>query len=134
MDVQITGSYRKAGTGNLVFRGIVNGSEAELADYKATQGSNYVQDEKTGKPLFFTTRPIAERFKLVKTRGTAEKPARYIADSSDMDLKAAIVKNLGGNLGQEIAKITASQLLFGNSTVSAPAAAVEAGTADLNQA
>ena len=140
MKVTIKGSYKKrnASTGavSTVFRGEVTGTEAEIADYKETQGANLRVDEESGKPLFFTTRPTGKVFNIVKTRGSESRPAQYIPDSSEMDLQAAIVAQAGGNLGQEIAKIAASQFMFGGAPVAntAPVAkAEEAAADDLNK-
>lgn len=139
MKVQIKGSYKKRnsrGETITVFRGVVTGTEAEIADYKQTQGENLRVDEATGEVLFFTTRPIGKSFNLVKTRGNENRPAQYIPDSSDLDLQAAIVSQAGGNLGTEIAKIAASQFMFGGAPVAQPAANVAVSadqTDDLNK-
>lgn len=120
------GSYRKQGTGTLVFRYKVTGSEAELQAFKDAQGEFYREDEdKT--PLWFSSRNCGKRTELcVSSKG------KIFADMSELDAAANLAAQYGGNFGQELARLAASQL-FGKSQPSATQQ-VEENNADLNQA
>lgn len=87
--------YRKTGTGNLVFVYEVSGKAADLADYKDAQGSNYIEDDESGKPLFFTTRPFIGGMGEL---GISSEGNVY-QDTSKLDEAKAITEANGGNFG-----------------------------------
>jgi hypothetical protein len=128
------GAYtkRNATTGVVsdVFRYGVSGTPEEIAAYKADQGDNFRTDDKTGEPLFFTTRFAGNSVNLVKT-----KAGRYIADLSELKAQASLASQFGGNLGQAIANAAVSKFMFGApATASAtPVAEEEPAADDLNK-
>lgn len=99
-------SYRKAGTGNPVFVYGVTGNPTELEAYKEAQGSNFREDDKTGQALWFTTRFVGKSADLIIT-----SKGSVVADTSAFDQAASIAAQYGGNLGQELAKQAALNLL-----------------------
>jgi len=103
--------YRKKTTGKLVFVYNVKGTAAQLDEYRDTQGSFLVEDEK-GQPLFFTSRYVGEACPLVANHeGTG-----FYADTTTMDKQAAMVEQYGGNLGQALAAQIASSVTSMRST------------------
>lgn len=121
-------TYRKAGTGNPVFVYGVSGTDAQLEEYKSAQGENLREDDKTGQPLFFTTRFVGKSANLIIT-----SKGGVVADTSAFDQAASIAAQYGGNLGQELAKTAAANLLGYNTPVEAPVeapASIEASDAD----
>jgi len=97
-------SYRSK-KGNVTFVYAVSGSESELAKYKESQGDFFRADEK-GNALWFTTKFIGERGELIITEKGTVTP-----DMSRFDAAASIAAQYGGNLGQELAKQAAADLL-----------------------
>lgn len=114
MNAKADGSYRNK-KGTLVFRYKVIGTPAEIEAYKAAQGENYRESEdKT--PLFFTTRNAGNSVNLIITQG-----GKVVADMSAFDAAASLASQYGGNLGTELAKQAAAQLLGSSrSSVSTP--------------
>lgn len=119
MNIKYLRSYKKSdGKGGVrtVFVYEVNGNEAAIAEYKKSQGDHYVQDDDTGKSLFFTIDFAGDNGSLIITsKGEA------IVDTEEYDKAASQVAQAGGNLGEEIAKIAAQRLMGG-----APAPVAEA--------
>lgn len=109
MNIKYLRSYKKSdGKGGVrtVFVYEVNGNEAAIAEYKKSQGDHFVQDEETGKALFFTIDFAGDNGKLLITsKGEA------IVDTEEYDKAASQVAQAGGNLGEEIAKIAAQRLM-----------------------
>jgi|694.fasta_scaffold91670_8 hypothetical protein len=92
--------YRKAITGTTVFVYNVSGSEKELADFEAAEGDNYRLDDKTGKPIWFTTRFIDDNISLVITENN-----KVVADDSELSKMASLVSQFG----PEVAKLVLMQ-------------------------
>ena len=70
---------------------IISATAAELTDYELHQGVNFVRDEETGRPLFYTTNFEGNHVDIVKAKGkarTGELVTIYRALSSeDFELK-----------------------------------------------
>ena len=92
--------------GNPTFVYAVSCSPAELAEYKKAQGEFYREDEKTGNPLWFTTRCVGENGTLIITTN-----GKIVPDMSAFDQAASIAAQYGGNFGQELAKQAAMSIL-----------------------
>lgn len=92
------------GKGNIVFRYIVEGTEAELADYKAVKGEAFYREDKVlKKPLYFTTLAGGDVEELRKT-----------SDGKDFtidDTEAARFQSLVAQHGIEWACITMNKPL-----------------------
>lgn len=73
-----------------VFRYQVSGSEKELEDFEKVQGDNHRLDDKTGKPLWFTT-----RFAGNSTTLTITENGKVVADNSRMEEIASMVDQYG---------------------------------------
>jgi hypothetical protein len=119
MDIKSARSYTSK-NGNKVFVYQVTGSKEDLAKFKAAQGENYRETE-AGVALWFTTRSCGNSGKLIITTN-----GKVVPDMSAFDQAASLAKQFGGNLGEELAKIAAAQLLGGANTtpvaVTAPSA------------
>lgn len=107
------GSYRKPTQNGkvptVVFRYTVSGTPEEMDAYKKVQGDNFRSDENTGKPLYFTTRYISDRVKLLITTG--DNP-RVVADDSEIVKIQSIVQSYGADV---------ARLILGNVGTPAPA-------------
>ncbi len=115
MKAEYVGSYRSKNKGVPVFRYEVSGTKEELESYELAQGDNFRKTE-DDKPLFFTTRFAGNDVDLIITQND-----KVIADMSRFEAAASLAKQYGGDLGAELAKVAASQLLGGFSApVSAP--------------
>ncbi len=125
MKATYKGAYTKrnetTGVVSDVFRYGVSGTPEELEQYKKDQGDNFRTDDKTGEPLFFTTRFAGKSVNLVKTRS-----GRYIADLSELKAQASLAAQFGGNVGQAIANAAAAQFMFGSAPAAVATPAVEA--------
>ena len=113
-------TYRSK-NGNPTFVYEVSGSANDLAAYKDAQGEFYREDEKTGTPLWFTTRCVGDSGSLIITTN-----GKIVPDMSAFDQAASIAAQYGGNFGQELAKQAAMSILG----TSAPAVEVEAPVAN----
>ena len=114
MNAKFESSYRSSKTGNIVYRYLVSGTAAEIESYKVTQGSHLVNDEKSGKPFWFTINYSLPQVKLIITR-----KGSVIADMSALQQANSLIAQFPGPLGDAIAKLTAEQAL---GRTSAPAA------------
>jgi len=111
--------------GNTTFVYAVSGNEESLKAFKDAQGDYY--REENGTPLWFTTRFVGERAPLVIT-----SKGRVIADMSEYKKAESLVKQFGGNFGDELARQTIAKLQGKASTpVSAP---VPSSTEDVEDA
>jgi len=117
MKISMQRSYRSK-NGNTTFVYQVDGTKAELEQFKAAQGEYYREDETTGKPLWFTTRFAGNTGKLLITSN-----GNVVADMSAFDQAASISAQYGGNFGQELARQAAQNILGGGSNVSSSAPA-----------
>jgi hypothetical protein len=107
LNVKFVRSYRSA-KGNVTFVYAVSSSEENLKEYERVQGDFARKDDK-GNLLWFTTRFIGNSGKLIIT----EKD-RVVPDMSAFDQAASLATQYGGNLGTELAKTAAAQLLSGS--------------------
>jgi hypothetical protein len=108
MRIKFNRSYKKLNKNNqpvTVFVYVVTGTEEQLQHYKETQGDNFRESD-SGDPLWFTTRFAGNQTSLIIT-----STGKLIADMSAFDQAESLAKQFGGNLGAELAKISASQLL-----------------------
>lgn len=121
------GSYRKTGTGTMVFRYKVTGSKDELDAYRKAQG-DFLREDDEKNPLWFSVNNIGKSAKLlISSKG------KVFADTSEIDGIAAMVKQYGGNFGQALASEAAARI-FGGKTVTTPQDNVVDSNADLSQA
>lgn len=120
MNIKLIRSYRSK-NGNPTFVYAVSGNQADLEAFKQAQGEFYREDEKTGSPLWFTTRCVGDNGKLIITTN-----GKVVPDMSAFDQAASIAAQYGGNFGQELAKQAAMSILGANHAPSVPAAAPQA--------
>lgn len=113
MKIKLIRSYRSK-NGNPTFVYGVSGNANDLAAFKEAQGEFYREDEKTGSPLWFTTRCVGDNGSLIITTN-----GKVVPDMSAYDQAASIASQYGGNFGQELAKQAAMSIL-GNKATSAP--------------
>ena len=104
MNIRFLRSYKK--NGNSVFVYEVNATPAEVEKLKEAQGDYFRPDDVTGKPLFFTTKNVGPKGKLIITG-----KGQVIADMSEYEAAASLVAQFGGNLGQELAKASVAKLM-----------------------
>lgn len=119
MKIKLIRSYRSK-NGNPTFVYGVTGSDADLEAFKKAQGEFYREDE-DGTPLWFTTRCVGNTGSLIITTN-----GNVVPDMSAFDQAASIASQYGGNFGQELARMSAAQILGGGNstpgqTESAPA-------------
>ena len=106
MNVSLQRSYRSK-NGNVTFVYKVTGSEEAIEKYKEIQGDFYREDDE-GNALWFTTRCIGDKGKLLITTNN-----KVVPDMSDFDQAASIAEQYGGNFGQAIANASARKILGG---------------------
>lgn len=119
MKAKLVRSY-KSGKGNTVFVYSVSGTSEQLEAFAKAQGDFHRVDEKTGENLWFTTRCIGNSGTLIITTN-----GKVVPDMSAFDQAASLAKQYGGNLGDQLAKAAAEQLLGGNKTVAPTPTATE---------
>lgn len=119
MKIKLSRSYTSK-QGNKVFVYSVSGTEAQLEEFEAAQGDNHRVDDKTGEPLWFTTRCVGNSGTLIITTN-----GKVVPDMSAFDQAASLAKQYGGNLGEELAKAAAAQLIGGGAPVATPVAKSE---------
>jgi len=124
-------SYKKRDKNNNlvdVFVYAVTGSKEAIEAYEKAQGEFLRKDDTTGKPLWFSTRYVGDSAKLIIT-----EKGNVVADMSEFAKAASLASQFGGNLGVELARNAAAQLMGGASTTSAPVE-VTADSSTLGQA
>jgi hypothetical protein len=103
-------SYRKLsknGQPLTVFVYTVAGTDAELEQFKASQGVNYRESD-SAEPLWFTTKVAGQAPKLLFTSKGA-----VVADMSAFDQAHSLASQYGGSLGQELARQASAMLMTG---------------------
>jgi hypothetical protein len=111
-------SYRSK-KGNPTFVYSVKGTAEQLDAFKSAQGDFFREDDKTGAPLWFTTRFIGKSAELIITTS-----GNVVPDMSMFDAQASLAAQYGGNLGAELAKQAAS-MLTGNQPQENPTPSAE---------
>jgi hypothetical protein len=120
MKIKLSRSYTSK-NGNKVFVYTVSGTETQIAEYKSAMGENYREDDETKEPLWFTTRCVGNSGNLIITKNN-----KVVADMSAFDQAASLAAQYGGNLGQELARAAAAQLIHSApATVATPVAKSE---------
>lgn len=79
-----------------VFRYTVSGSAEDIKQYEEAQGDNLVIDDKTGKPLYFTTNYISDNVELTITEN-----GKVVVDDSEF----AKLKSLIDTYGEGVARL-----------------------------
>ena len=113
MKATLVRSY-KSSKGNTVFVYAVKGTAEQLEAFAKAQGDFARVDDKTGEHLWFTTRCIGNSGTLIITSN-----GKVVPDMSAFDQAASLAKQYGGNLGDQLAKAAAEQLLGANRTTTA---------------
>jgi len=127
MNVSLQRSYRSK-NGNPTFVYKVTGNAADLESFKDAQGEHYRTND-DGHPLWFTTRCIGPSGKLIITTN-----GNIVPDMSAFDQAASIAAQYGGNFGQELARMSAAQILGANAPqASAAAPAASSDTASVEE-
>lgn len=98
--------YKKAGSQHTTFVYAVSGTPEELAKFEQAQGDYYRTDDKTGAPLWFTTRFVGDDAKLIITSNN-----KVVADMSEYEKADSLAKQFGGNLGAELTRAAAARLM-----------------------
>lgn len=109
-------SYRKlakSGQPVTVFVYTVDGTDAEMAQFKDLQGDNFRESD-DGEALWFTTKVAGPNPDLLFTAKGA-----VVADMSAFDKAHSLAKQYGGSLGEELAR-QAAAMLIGANTPSVP--------------
>lgn len=109
MKISLLRSYRSR-NGNPTFVYAVSGSTSDLEAFKNAQGEYYREDD-NGSPLWFTTRCVGNQGKLIITTN-----GNVVPDMSAFDQASSIAAQYGGNFGQELARMSAQQILGGGAT------------------
>lgn len=104
MKISLLRSYRSK-NGNPTFVYGVTGNATDLEAFKKAQGQYYREDD-NGTPLWFTTRCVGPQGKLIITTN-----GNIVPDMSAFDQAASIAAQYGGNFGQELARMSAQQVM-----------------------
>lgn len=97
LTAKLVGSYRKPVTGTKVFRFNVFGNETELQEFESAQADNYRVDDKTGKPLWFSTRYVGDNVNLIITSNN-----QVVADDTEMTKLQSLVEQFGADTARLI--------------------------------
>ena len=126
MNISLLRSYRSK-NGNATFVYSVTGTTAQLEAFAEAQGDYHRVDEETGKPLWFTTRCVGPKGKLIITTN-----GNVVADMSAFDQAASLAEQYGGNFGDALAMQAAQSILgFNTPPVQQEQPVVETENADL---
>ncbi len=120
-------SYKKRDKNNNlvdVFVYTVTGSKEAIEEYAKAQGEFLRTEEATGKHLWFSTRYVGDSAKLIIT-----EKGNVVADMSEFAKAASLASQFGGNLGVELARNAAAQLM---GTSSAPSAVAQPAVTEAN--
>lgn len=101
LTAKLLNHYRKE-TGTVVYRYAVNGSAEEIKQYEEATGDNLKHDDSTGKPIYFTTRYVADNIKLRFT-----DKGQVITDDTDITKLQSLVQQYG----VDVARLILSQNL-----------------------
>lgn len=104
LTIKSRGQYRNK-KGNIVFRYAVTGNPQAMKAYEEAQGEYYTTDTSTGEVLYFTTRFAGKTATLVVT-----EELKVYVDMSELEQQASFVAQLGGNLGEAMAREIAKKL------------------------
>jgi len=121
MKIKLSRSYKKLnkkGELTTIFVYSVSGNDQQKEGFKTAQGDFYREDEQ-GVPLWFSTRCVGNDGSLIITSA-----GKIVPDMSAFDQAASLAAQYGGNLGQELAKAAAGNLM-GLSPISAPVTIME---------
>ena len=109
MKINFKRSYKKVDKNGRLFTMfvyVVTGSAEKLAEYEEAMGDNFVKSDEGDILWFSIDRFVNQTNTLIKTsKGT------YVADMSKFDQMASLASQYGGNFGQEIARVSAMNLL-----------------------
>jgi len=105
MNISLLRSYRSK-NGNATFVYSVTGTASQLEAFAEAQGEYHRVDEETGKPLWFTTRCVGPKGKLIITTN-----GNVVADMSAFDQAASLAEQYGGNFGNALAMQAAQSIL-----------------------
>ena len=104
MKISLLRSYRSQ-NGNATFVYTVSGSASDLEAFQNAQGE-YYRETDDGTPLWFTTRCVGNQGKLIITTN-----GNIVPDMSAFDQASSIAAQYGGNFGQELARMSAQNVL-----------------------
>lgn len=105
MNISLLRSYRSK-NGNATFVYSVSGTASQLEEFAEAQGDYHRVDDETGKPLWFTTRCVGPKGKLIITTN-----GNVVADMSAFDQAASLAEQYGGNFGNALAMQAAKSIL-----------------------
>lgn len=105
MNISLLRSYRSK-NGNATFVYSVTGTASQLEAFAEAQGDYHRVDDETGKPLWFTTRCVGPKGKLIITTN-----GNVVADMSAFDQAASLAEQYGGNFGNALAMQAAQSIL-----------------------
>jgi len=126
MNISLLRSYRSK-NGNATFVYSVTGTTTQLEEFAEAQGDYHRIDEETGNPLWFTTRCVGPKGKLIITTN-----GNVVADMSAFDQAASLAEQYGGNFGNALAMQAAQSILgFNTPPVQQEQPVVETENADL---
>lgn len=104
LTIKSRGQYRNK-KGTLVFRYAVSGAPDAMKAYEDAQGEYFTQDATTDEVLYFTTKFCGKTATLVVT-----EDGKIYPDMSELEQQASFVAQLGGNLGEAMAREIAKKL------------------------
>ena len=117
LQAKLQRSY-KSKSGNTVFVYAISGDKESMEQFKTAQGTNHREDDH-GVALWFTTRCIGKSGTLIITT-----TGKVVPDMSEYEMANSLAKQFGGNLGQEIARIQAENLMGTHRSATVPEAVV----------
>lgn len=106
----------------------VTGTPAELAAFEEAQGEFYRADP-DGTPVWISPKGYGSTTPLVILPATEDRPARVIADTSNITMASSLLQRYAGTpIGDALAQQIATSLLANTAPVAAPVPAPEPPT------
>ena len=98
----------------------VTGTAAELSEFEAAQGEFY-RAEPDGTPVYISPKGYGKEVGLIVLPATEDKPARVVADNSDIAMALSMMQQYKGTaIADAIAQQIASRVLAPAAPTAAP--------------
>mgnify|MGYP001004127354 CR=1 FL=1 len=120
-------NYKKS-TGTTVFVYELTGTTEELARYAEIQGEFHIIDEKSKKPLYFTTRYVGENVNVLFNQAGD----KVFPDTSEMDKVKSLAEQHGADFGALLVQSQLQSMFASKPAVTAEAPVEEPADDDLN--
>ena len=117
------GMYRKAETGNAVFKYALRGTTEELAKYETSKGKYFIQDD-DGVPLLFSNRNFGNNIEMLET-----SKGQFVVNEEKTLILLSLMDQYGPEKGAAVFKMQFPEGV-NSAPVAAPVATAEDAVVD----